>query len=246
MVTGTKPVKPVKNEELPSPFRKVLPGFGIGKDKLLMTLHIYRESIILQNHDTGGGGKSFRIVDAHDIASALAGEMNFSSGLLPGDKDNFNTLWWSHSKSGPVTALWMPQGIRRLALAIKQAGPPERYDVPLPGLIFLCRPGYSPWVYAIPRRPAGPKDRVYKAPLPNIYENGNTCAGSQRYGNIIEQIPETFLRSFFTSHISDGKSKRFRDITGMWQELDKKKAKEYPLSDLYYHGTVKDLMEMRI
>jgi hypothetical protein len=33
-------------------------------------------------------------------------------------------------------------------------------------------------------------------------------------------------------------------VTLLWKELDGKDV--YPLSDLVYHGTVKDLMEMRI
>ena len=236
-------IKPLKNEELPHPFRRALPGLGVTKDKLKLTLHFYTESIVLQNHDAGGGGKSFRVVDARDIANALAGELSYGSGMLPE-----NALWWSNSKSGPVTALWLPPGCRRLALQVKDLGAPERYSVPLPGLIFLCRPGLPPWVFAASRRPAGPKDRVYKSPLANVYDNGQTCGGNNKFPADVSGIPDSFLRSFFTPHADiRGRSRKHpADITQMWRELDKKKAKEYPLADLYYLGSVADLMGMRI
>ncbi len=236
-------VRPPRNEELPHPFQKVLPGLGVTKDKLKLTLHFYDESIVLQNHDAGGGGKSFRIVDARDIANALAGELSFGSGMLPE-----NTLWWSNSKAGPVTALWLAPGIRRLALQVKGMGPPERYNVPLPGLVFLCIPGQAPWVYAASHRPTGPKDRVYKAPLANVYNNGNTCGGNNKFPADVSGIPDSFLRSFFTPHADiRGRSKKHpEDITRMWKELDKKKAQEYPIIDLVYHGTITDVMGMRI
>jgi len=240
-----KKIKPLPNAELPAPFQRVLPGMGVKKDKLRAALYIYEESIVMQ--DVTKDNAAFKVIDPLDLANALAGEMSFGSGLLPGDEDTMNTLWWTNSKDGQVTAVWMPPGVRRLALSVKDDGPPERYDVPLPGLIFLCRPGFPPWVYAVTRRPASPKDKAYKAPLANVYDNGNSCPGSHNYPVAVAAIPEHFLRSFFTHHVQGQRSKKHSgDITLMWQELDKAGAKQYPLGDLYYHGPVSDLMSMRL
>lgn len=231
---------------LPSPFQTVLPkGLGIGRDKLLLRLDFYGEAIVMQDIQRKGG--AFRLISALDLAKALAGELSFASGLLPGDPDTSNTLWWSNTRSGAVTAIWLPPGVRRLALQVAINQPPERYDVPLPGLIFLCRPSRQPWVYAATRRPGGPKDRVYKAPLANVYSSGDTCSGSNRYPADVGSIPESFLCSFF-SEAADvrGRSKKDPEssVIKMWKALDKKD--KYPIDDLVYHGTVADLMVMRI
>lgn len=179
------------------------------------------------------------MVSAIDLTRALANELPFASGILPE-----NTLWWANDKSGPVVAIWVAAGVRRLALQAEYSKPAERYDVPLPGLIFLCRPGQAPSVFAATRRPAGPKDRVYKAPMANVYDDGRTCPGNHQYPADVAEIPDNFFKSFFSPGANlGGRSKKHpTNIINMWKELDKKKEKEYPLSDLYYHGTAADLM----
>lgn len=225
---------------LPSPFKKALPeSLKVGRDRLLLRLDFYSEAIVMQSMGKKGG--SFRMVSAHDVSHALASELSFASGLLPE-----NTLWWANTRSGPVIAIWIEPGIHRLALQVEALQPPERYDVPLPGLIFLCRAGQPPHIYAASHRPAGPRDRVYKAPLANIYDDGRSCPGSHKYPADAGSIPDSFLRSFFTPGANlGGRSKKHpHDITRLWQELDKQE--KYPLNDLVYHGTVKDIMEMTI
>jgi hypothetical protein len=98
-------VKAIDNKtDVPSPFKSVFPvGLGIGKDKLLMELFIYQESIVLREITTDGGGV-YRIVDPQDLAKALTRDLVFASGLLPE-----NALWWSNTKIGSVVALWEEQ-----------------------------------------------------------------------------------------------------------------------------------------
>ena len=231
--------KKTGDSTVPSPFRRVLPkGLGVGRDRLLLRLDFYSEAIIMQDFYRDGGG--FRMVSAHDLAHVIASELSYTSGLLPE-----NALWWSNARGGQTVAIWMEPGIRRLAVQRDAEKEPERYNVPLPGLIFICRPAQSPYVYAAARRPAGPRDRVYRAPFPNVYETGDSCAGSHRYPAEVGAIPDSFLRSFFSHHVIRGQSKKYpADITKMWKELDG--GDRYPLDDLIYHGTVKDLMEMGI
>ena len=231
----------VKND-LPSPFKRVLPEtLSVGKDRLLMRLNFYSEAIVMEDYERSENGGRYRMVDAYDIAKAIAAEMSFDSGLLPE-----NTLWWANTKDGAQVALWVPPGVRRLALQTEAGKAPLRYDVPLPGLIFLCKAAHPPSVFAVYDRPTGPKDRVYKAPLANVYDNGRTCPGSHTYSANIGDIPDEFFKSFF-SHAADlgSRSKRFpQDITKMWQKLDK--TETYPLLDLVYHGTIADIMRYRI
>ena len=223
---------------LPSPFERVLPkSLRVGKDRLQMRLDFYGESIVMQDMEKKGG--SFRIVAAHDIAHALASELSFTTGMLPE-----NTLWWTNTKGGPVMALWVAPAVRTLALQIAVDRTPDRYKIPLPGLIFLCRSGQPPSVYASFERPKSPKSRIWKAPLPNIYFNGRSCPGSNRYPGNIAEIPDSFFQSFFTEAVSSsGRSKKYPcDITDMWKELHNAKKENYPLTDLVYEGILADLM----
>jgi PRTRC genetic system protein B len=224
---------------LPSPFRKVLPGLGVKKARLLLRLAFYDETIIMEKFDKNSRG--FKIVDPRDITAAFEQDYSFTSGFLPPD-----TLWTSFTKKSQTTALWVKPGIRRLAVKVKE-GQIDRYNVPLPGLIFICRPSAPPWVYACPERPAGPRSRVYCAPFANVYANGATCGGNNRYPADIRDIPENFLRSFFSWEGLSGHSRKHpKNVVEMWAELDKKKAKEYPAADLLPHGIVNDLMKMEI
>jgi hypothetical protein len=233
---------PKKTEDknlLPSPFQKVLPGLGIKKDRLLSRLDFYEECIVMETFDKNESG--FRLVDPGDITRAFEKDYSFSSGFL-----SANTLWTSFSKKFQTTAIYFEPGRRRLAVRVKE-NQVDRYYIPLPNLLFILRPGQPPWVYAVPERPSGPRSRVYSAPFPNVYANGHTCGGNNRYPAEITEIPENFLRSFFTLEGLHGHSKKHEDnILKLWKELDKAKAKEYPLYDLSAHGTVNDLMKMGV
>lgn len=225
---------------LPSPFNSILPdSLGIGsKDHLLLRLDFYSESVVMQ--DFNGHEGSFRMVSARDITHALASEISFSSGILPE-----NALWWTNTRSGPAVAIWVEPGIRRLALQTEAAKPPVRYDVPLPGLIFICQSARPPHVFAATKRPTGPKAKVYKAPLTNVHDDGSSCSGSHQYPEDPGAIPDSFFRSFFSRDLVGYLSKRYpNDITRLWKALHGQD--KFPLSDLVHHGTVKDLMEMRL
>jgi hypothetical protein len=183
-----------------------------------------------------------RVVSALDVAHALASELAFDTGLLP-----TNTLWWRNTRSGPVTALYVEPRIRILALERMAMKAPERFTVPLPGFIFLCMPGKTPWVYAVKKGPPFKEnDDVYKAPLSNIHENGKACPGNHRYPTDVSAIPESFFISFFTATDDlKNRSKKFPyNIILLWEYLNKKKR--FPKNDLVRHGTIRDLIDMRI
>ena len=229
------------NNDLPSPFKKVVPeSQSVGKDRLLMRLDFYSEAVVMQDFEKKGNGR-YRMVDAYDIARAITNEISYDSGLLPP-----NTLWWANTKEGAQVALYVPAGVRRLALQEDAGKAPKRYDIPLPNLIFLCKAGHPPYVFAVFDRPTGLKDRVYKAPLANVYNDGRTCGGSHKYSANLGEIPDDFFKSFFSrgADLSNRSKKHPQDIIKMWQALDKKK--EYPLLDLVYHGTIADIMRYRL
>lgn len=211
----------------------------VEKDELRLRLDFYRESVVLT--EVLNNGQSVRVVSALDVAQALAREMAFNSGILPD-----NTLWWSNQSGGPVTAIWDGPKTRVLALQSDPGKPPKRFRVPLPGLIFLCRPTKPPAVFAVKRKPVSGRDIVYHAPLANLFSNGMSCPGSHRYPARLNDMVESFFASFFsaTADLRGRSVKYTHNVLDAWKWLDGKK--DYPLGDLVEFGTVKDLMEMRL
>lgn len=143
-----------------------------------------------------------------------------------------------------MVALYVEPHIRQVALQRDIKKPPRRYRIPMPGLIFLCRPGTAPWVFAVKSKPKKETDIVYRAPLANIHANGMSCAGTHKYPAKLEDMIESFFRSFFSPTADlQNRSRRFpENVIHLWEFL--KGKKKYPLADLVGHGTIKDLMEM--
>ena len=120
--------------------------------------------------------------------------------------------------------------------------PPRRMALPMPGLIFICQPARPPRVYAVKKRPSHPGDKVYHAPLFNIFGDGRSCPGTHQYPQNIEEIPESFFTSFFSPTADTrNRSKKYPDdLLKLWEELDGKKR--YPLGDLVAMGRVEDII----
>ncbi|GAJ16172.1 unnamed protein product [marine sediment metagenome] len=224
--------------EKPANFEWAVPEkLGIPPDPLRLRLDFHHQAVVMTNFKEETTTR--KVVSAMDIAHALASELSFGTGLLPD-----RTLWWQNTKGGPVVALYVEPQVRLLSLQMDAGQPPRRFKVPLPGLIFLCRPGTPPWVYAVKKKPTKETDAVYKAPLANVFSSGRTCPGSHKFPMRIRDIVESFFMSFFsaTADLYNRSNKFPKDVILLWAYLDKKKR--FPKEDLVAHGTVRDLMEM--
>jgi len=210
---------------------------GIPADPLRLRIDFFHQATELtyfENNEV-----VYRIpVDAEDVAHALNWKKTYSTGFLPE-----NTLWWSNDDDGPLFAIYVEEGIRKVALQTDIEKPVERFSIPLPPLIFLCRPGMAPWVFSVKKRPAKETDEVFKAPLANIFANGRSCPGNNRYPERIQDVVESFFTSFFSAAANlTGRSMRYpKDILSLWKELDGKK--NFPMNDLIHHGVISDLMK---
>ncbi len=182
-----------------------------------------------------------RLVSAMDVSHALASELSFCSGLLPP-----GTLWWKNTRAGPVTAIYVKPDIWKVALQRDIKAPPRRFNIPMPGFIFLCRPGREPSVFAVKKMPAGETDQVYEAPLCNIFADGRSCAGSHKYPTNVGETVQNFFVSFFSpAGELNGRSRKFpKSVILLWEFLDGKKR--FPVKDLVDYCQVKDLMEMEM
>jgi len=221
-------------------FKWAVPAeLGIPPDPLRLRVDFHHQAVMMTYFE--GATVESKVVSALDIAHALAGELSYGSGLLP-DK----TLWWLNTRSGPVVALYVEPQIRQLALQRDINKPPRRFKIPLPGMIFLCRPATAPWVYAVKRKPTKETDAVYHAPLANVFNNGRSCPGSHKFPDRVADVVQSFFISFFSETADLRKrSKKFpENIIHLWEFLDGKK--QYPMDDLVQVGTVRDLLNMVI
>ncbi len=225
----------------PSPgFNWAVPeSLNIPPDPLRARLDFHNQACVLSIFD--GDVVETYPVDMRDVAHALASELSFSTGLLPD-----GALWWSNTSAGPVYAIYQEPKIWKVALQERIDKPPRRFTIPLPGLIFLCSPGIAPWVYAVKKKPTKLGDIVYEAPLCNIFENGRSCPGNNKYPTEVGEIVDSFFRSFFTASadLRDRSVKFPATVVHLWEFLNGKK--QYPMEDLVKHGTVLDLMRMEI
>jgi PRTRC genetic system protein B len=203
-------------------------------DKLCFRVDIFDESILL--HQFQNGTIKTKPVSAVDIARAFTTEFRLHSGILPKD-----ALWWSTGPEGQEVALWRPPQVWRAALVLEAFKPPRRFTLPMPGLVFVCSPGREPRVYAARSRPAGPQSLLYHAPLFNVFSEGRTCPGTHKYPERVEEIPESFMMSFFTreGHTQGRSKKHPNDLLALWEELDGKRR--YPLRDLVPLKTVEEM-----
>ncbi len=204
-------------------------------DPLRLRLDFHHQAVSLTIFE--GEAVTTKLVSALDVATALASDLSFGTGLLPP-----GTLWWQNTRGGPTYALYVEPKVRKVALLVKANEPPRRFTIPLPGFVFLCSPGQAPWVFAVKKKPTKETDIVYKAPLCNLYENGRSCPGSHRYPERVADIVQSFFMSFFTREADrHNRSEMFaRDVVGLWEYLANKKT--FPMSDLVRQGTIKDLM----
>jgi len=209
---------------------------GIPSDQLRLRLDFFHQSTVMTYFQ--GDNITTKQVDAMDVAHALARELTMGTGLLPE-----NTLWWLNGRGGQVYAIYVAPKVWRLALQDKVDRPPQRFNIPMPGFIFLCLPGQAPWVVAVKKRPTKETDTVYHAPLANMFRNGRSCPGSNEYPTRIMDIVPSFFTSFFSSTADlKNRSKKYpNNILDLWKSLDQKN--KFPMDDMIEFGKVSDLMK---
>ena len=192
-------------------------------------------------HEYGRGRARTRLVAALDVARALAGELDLTTGLLPPD-----ALWWARTASGVRVAVWREPRVWTVRLRERYDGPARRLRLPMPGLVFVCPPaGQPPCVFAAKRRPRSPDDQLYRCPTYNVFPSGGVCVGTHAFPADAGRVPEEFFRSYFSSAggTAAGKSRRHPDDVGLLcAELDRQPT--FPLDDLVEQLRVADAMRL--
>lgn len=206
-------------------------------DPLRARLDIHEESMVLRCFEDTETW--VRHVNADQMAALITRHIGTSTGLLPPD-----CLWWRHSQSGTVTALWRKPQVWPVALQTRALQPAERLMLPMPGLIFICTPGQAPWVFACARYPEDQLEKVYCMPAFNMFRNGRACPGNHEFPREVSRIPESFFQSHFslTGDSRDRSRSHPDNLHELWKEIDGKD--EYPMEDLVEQGNIHQAMEI--
>lgn len=126
-------------------------------------------------------------------------------------------------------------------------------QVPLPGMIMVgVESNYHIW--AVATKQFEPDATGYHAPLPNVYENGRICWGTNHppiaSPQNIAKAWELFISSPFNGDLVYGKSRsHYLDVRQQLIALSKRRRKTYPSNDLmpackgYRHRAIAELVE---
>lgn len=221
----------------PSPYQWALPPEAdVEPDPLQVRLDFHAESVVL--HDYTERAVRVRLVSALEVAHALARELDLTTGLLPP-----NTLWWSKTARGVHVAVWCEPRVWTVRLREQYGTPPRRLRLPMPGLVFVCGQGHTPFVFAAKRYPRSEDDPLYSAPVYNVFPTGRICPGTETFPADPARVPEAFFHSAFSGHLGQGKSQRYPDDIGqLWEGL--RGQRHFPLDDLVSHLRVGDAMRL--
>ena len=163
----------------------------IPQDTLRAVLEFYDENLVLrtlEEHST-----TLRYLSPDEVARALSGQVSVVSGLLPP-----GTLWWKSDATGSTTAVWREPQPWKTALLRTPFEPPQSFRLPMPGLIFTCKTGQPPRVYAATQRPTNRDQPLFHIPTFNVFADGRICPGTHSFPPDPNEVPESFFDSFFS------------------------------------------------
>jgi len=148
---------------------------------------------------------------------------------------------------------WLPEGVIRAGRNIRgdwvvYVAPPqvieivtdqnEKLIIPIPMSLFL---GWEHRYYLWPLqgRKFDPSMQVFKAPYPNVYENGRICWGSHRPPKVtpsnIKNTWRLFFGTVFNNHIASNKTKSYAaNALDLLRKLSMSKKKTFPTDELVW------------
>jgi len=194
---------------------------------LVARVDIFDEAIVYTRFGQDGEARGGHQVSPADLAAALSG-VPVATGLLPQ-----GTLFYSRHAGGVRMGLYLPPRVHRLA--VQQGRKRARLNVPLPPLVFVGD-GSTYSVFAVKQYPVA-TERLYKAPLPNVYGDGKICPGNVPFPACspatIRKAADLFLSSDFNTDLAGMRSQSHgENVLEMWQALHETGAETYPLDDL--------------
>ncbi|MBN2389915.1 MAG: hypothetical protein JXR84_04285 [Anaerolineae bacterium] len=194
--------------------------------ELKARLDVYEEALVLTKFEMGAATACYEVAPG-DVATAFSGE-ELLTGVLP------------------EGCLWYRQGAEQIGLYLA----PQVWRVqltqgvllrtPLPGMVFVgCGSRYR--LFAVKQRPSNGTERLFRAPVPNVFDNGEICKGTVPFKTSSVQTIREMMRLFFedsvfNNHLAVGKiggeKRHLDDVRELWKDLSQAEATEFPTDEL--------------
>jgi PRTRC genetic system protein B len=112
----------------------------------------------------------------------------------------------------------------------------ESLSIPIPMSLFIGW-GHRYYLFALRGKVFDMNGAVYRAPYPNVYDNGRICWGSHKVPvvspNNIGQTWQFFFATTFNEHIASGKTRTHADnALDLLRELSVARRKTFPVREL--------------
>jgi len=205
------------------------------RQQLRLRLDLFEESIVLTRYDDNRPITCYEVAP-DDLAAAFA-NMPLTTGVLPRD-----CLFYARRDGPALFGIYIPPG-RRTLVAWLEPEQKTEFDVPLPGFVFTGK-GSRYCVFAVKHRP-GNREGLFRAPLPNVFDNGKICPGNVNFppcsAQTIHKAANMFFASEFNQDLMQGRSAEYQEnVFRLWEAIDDQD--EFPLDDLVKtHLVLEDL-----
>jgi hypothetical protein len=155
---------------------------------------------------------------------------------------------WGVFRGVEWAVMYLPPAVHNLELTEHDGTPEEvtsRVNAPLPGMVW-CGFGTQYFAFAVKTPHLDPGQELYRAPLPNVMQDGSVCWGlskqPQATGKGIGEAWALFAyRTTFNNHVVNAKSKREPDDCRRLLRALAASGEAYPADDLRRqdaeHGT---------
>jgi len=201
-------------------------------EKPLATMRFFSTSILLEAN-TPEGGRVTRRLTNQSIADVLS-QSPAGSPVLPE-----NCVSYARINGMDALVIYMPPVVRSIKTPFG-----EYQDVPMPGLVFGgVDKNYK--LFAVKERPLSGSSRLYYPPVPNIYNDGRICLGtntpSRCASHTMHLIYKELLEdSLFTNHLVGNRCSSYSsNIFAFLESLQGQE--EFPYDELIYRSSYEDM-----
>ena len=175
----------------------------------------------------------FRGTSTAQLAKAFGAQAVDSGWLPPG------ICRWGSQIAGDWMVRWYPPGRYSLQFGHPQDQASSTLDVPLPGMVFAGI-GATYYVWASKEQAFSPQALLYAVPLPNVYNDGRICYGSNsppvisaEHWQTVETAWQLFITTPFLLELAGQKSRSHPEDIGVFlAQLAKEEKSTYPMEDL--------------
>lgn len=174
-------------------------------------------------HKSTKRGEQYKFVSRAAVLQALGAGVLDSGWLAPGVARAGSTA------RGGFALMIVPRGHHTIPVERLKGSGIEDLTLHLPALAFLGH-GKRYYVWAVKSADRPDRAQLYRAPLPNVFDDGGICWGSNTpppaTGTVVVEAWRLFLSSPFNGHAATGKVRgEPGDVRTLLRELARTRAK---------------------